>query len=612
LDAAEAALGGQWPIFTATADISGPAPDWFRDPATGRHAPAEPYAFNVGYRDQDRVGNIKYLWEVSRLHHLTVLAAGYHLGCDDGFAERALAHLTSWWNANPPLTGVHWVSGIEIGMRLIAWVWVRRLLGSYPGVAAAFEENPVFQRQLHAHQSWLATFHSRGTSANNHLIAEMVGQLAASLAFPLFAESPGWAIQASAVLEREVAVQTFPDGLNRELAADYHVYVLELFLVAGIEADAAGAPLGDGYWRRLRDMADALAATVDAGLHTARQGDGDDARALLLDAPSRPAIPIVLELCASLFGAAPWWPAIPRGSVTTALVAGLARHRGNLPGPPRSATRPSTFPAAGITILRDPAPDHNEIWCRFDHGPHGFLATAAHAHADALSLELRLGGQQILVDPGTYCYHGEPKWRNYFRSTIAHNALELEGRDQAVHAGPFLWLRWPNARLIASGGLQDGDQAMVEASHDGYAAGLHRRKLILDRGLRSLAIHDMVDSEQDVPVRLAFTLHPDITCTLRTHQALLSWPTADGDRHAALSLPPELTWTAHKGETDPILGWYSPGFGAKQPATLLLGRGTLAPGQTLRSQVSFGHTADIAWSEPASAQTQMQPARASG
>ena len=46
----------------------------------------------------------------------------------------------------------------------------------------------------------------------------------------------------------------------------------------------------------------------------------------------------------------------------------------------------------------------------------------------------------ILADPGTYCYHGEPEWRSYFRSTIGHNTVEIGGRDQsaaerAVHVG---------------------------------------------------------------------------------------------------------------------------------------------------------------------------------
>ena len=36
-------------------------------------------------------------------------------------------------------------------------------------------------------------------------------------------------------------------------------------------------------------------------------------------------------------------------------------------------------------------------------------------------------------------------------------------------------------------------------------------------------------------------------------------------------LPSGLTWTAHHGESDPPLGWYSPRFGAKVPSTTLVG-----------------------------------------
>ena len=65
-----------------------------------------------------------------------------------------------------------------------------------------------------------------------------------------------------------------------------------------------------------------------------------------------------------------------------------------------------------------------------------------------MSLEVRYGGVDVLADPGTYCYHGEPAWRSYFRSTIAHNTLELGGRNQSGEGGPFLWLRHANGREI--------------------------------------------------------------------------------------------------------------------------------------------------------------------
>src|SRR4029079_12112919 len=67
------------------------------------------------------------------------------------------------------------------------------------------------------------------------------------------------------------------------------------------------------------------------------------------------------------------------------------------------------------------------------------LSTAAPAVAAALSGEVRHAGVDLLVDPGTYCYHGEPQWRSYFRSTRAHNTLELDGTSQALESGPFMW-----------------------------------------------------------------------------------------------------------------------------------------------------------------------------
>ena len=42
---------------------------------------------------------------------------------------------------------------------------------------------------------------------------------------------------------------------------------------------------------------------------------------------------------------------------------------------------------------------------------------------------------------------------------------------------------------------------------------------------------------------------------------------------ARLELPAELRWSLHRGETDPILGWYSGGLGQRVPAFTLLGCG---------------------------------------
>ena len=103
------------------------------------------------------------------------------------YAERVEAHLRDWWAGNPFLSGVHWTSGIELGIRLISWTWVRRLLDAWLRCAELFERNPGVPRQLDAHQRYLAALVSTGSSANNHVIAEAAGQFVAATAFPWFA-----------------------------------------------------------------------------------------------------------------------------------------------------------------------------------------------------------------------------------------------------------------------------------------------------------------------------------------------------------------------------------------------------------------------------------------
>ncbi|MBV9748598.1 MAG: hypothetical protein JO157_07280, partial [Acetobacteraceae bacterium] len=85
----------------------------------------------------------------------------------------------------------------------------------------------------------------------------------------------------------------------------------------------------------------------------------------------------------------------------------------------------------------------------------------------------------------------------------------------------------------------------------------------------------------------AFHLHPQVACQLVGRDAHLSWSAPWGPCKAVLALPPELAWATHRGETDPIRGWYSPGFGCKEPTILLLGTGQLAPGRHLRSRLTF-------------------------
>jgi hypothetical protein len=343
-------------------------PDWFYDPVTGRRSDPTRYAFRINQRSEEQVGNIKQVWELNRLQHLTLLACAYYLTGSDAYASRVAEQLSSWWEANPFLSGVNWTSGIELSIRLVNFAWIRRLLSGWPGVTGLFEDNELALRQIRWHQEYLAAFESRGSSANNHLIAGAAGLLTGSCAFPWFAESDRWRRRSLALLKRSLRDNTFPSGINRELASDYHGFVFELGVFAALEASAAGVPVSDGTWTLLCTMADCMAALVDARCQPPRQGDSDEGRVVLLDAPAHNRWPALLAMGDAVFGRLDWWPEVSP-DVGGVLTAGLGMGKREITG--RPVVRPSRFRDAGITILRTDPSEAPEIWARCDGGRTG-------------------------------------------------------------------------------------------------------------------------------------------------------------------------------------------------------------------------------------------------
>ena len=608
---ADELLAGRWTMFGRPRTDMTESIDYHLDFVNRTSAPADRYCFDINHRHEDEVGNVKFVWEPARHHHLTLLAAAYAVSGDDRYAERVDAELRHYWRSTPFLTGIHWTSGIELGLRLIAWTWIRRLLDRWSGAPALFEDDHSFVEQLGRHQQWLAALGSHGSSANNHVIAEACGRFIGASAFPLFEETEDWRNEAADLLAREVRLQTFPDGLNRELASDYHGFVLEMVVAAWVEAVLTGHRLAGELAEPVVAAFDALQAVVDGRGHPHRQGDSDDAHGLLLDPIGYDRWRSLLRTASVVCHQAPWWsmPAPGVSDVRTSVLGACvewASRNGNDPrldAPGRPSQRPSQFPDAGLTILRDidpDAPPDAELWCVFDHGPHGFLSTAAHAHADALAVEIRAGGVEVVADPGTYCYHGEPEWRDHFRSTAAHATVVIGGLDQSEMAGPFLWTRKAESSLESQAGLDGGPIATATAIHDGYAGLglLHRRTVTLDRVARTIELLDRLDpaprqgdggqsgpepeigpgheSDRAHDMAITLPLGPDVRVDLAADgvHADLVWARDDGAAtgNATVTLDRRLSWRIVSGDVSPPAGWYSAHFGSKRPSATLVGR----------------------------------------
>lgn len=86
------------------------------------------------------------------------------------------------------------------------------------------------------------------------------------------------------------------------------------------------------------------------------------------------------------------------------------------------------FEDAGFALLRSP-----EATVAMKYGPHG----GGHGHPDKLSISVHNGEQELVSDFGTSAY-GAPDYTKWYRKTLAHNTVTVDGRDQRNVAGQFV------------------------------------------------------------------------------------------------------------------------------------------------------------------------------
>lgn len=538
--------------------------EWNRDPQSGITAPLE-FGPTMNCRDPSLVGNVRNIWEINRHQHLSIAALAFAITRDQRYAEFVRRQLVSWLAQNPFPRGVNWASPLELGLRLISWVWIWRLLSGSQEQELLFGEHGLLWPSIYRHQWMIAKVHARGSSANNHLIGEMAGLYVSSTAWGVFAESRAWSVRARRLLHREAARQYYPSGVNREQAYGYHIFSTQLLMLAALEGQRAGVPYARDYHDRLRR---AVAASTDLAAHgetAPNYGDCDDSVAVGLGVTSVDSRELMEAVISSwLGGVASGADPGPTSRLAAAILVSGMDSPDRLAAPARPTGRSIAFHDAGLYIMTARA-EPGEVLCIADAGALGYLSIAAHGHADALAFTLNVDGEPLVVDAGTYTYHFDAEAREYFRSTRAHNTVVVDGLSQSEAGGPFLWTK--KAAVVVARWQVSANGATLEASHDGYRRledqVVHRRELDLEAG--DLTIRDSLDGQAFHQIEWRLHIAPQCVTQLNGNTCLVV-----GQRHGLeLVLDPRLDWSLHVGESS--AGWYSASFNRREETTTLVG-----------------------------------------
>ncbi len=556
---------------------------WSRDHKRRQDTPMV-FSPSLDYRDVREAGDCKYVWEPNRHHQFVVLGRAYRLSGERRFAKAIAEQLDSWLRQNPYGLGMNWRSGLELGIRLINWVWALDLI----------EESKVISDELYlrlmdsiSRHIWeIDRKYSRGSSMNNHLIGEAAGVFVAASYFKNLKHTSKWRDRSREILSREIINQTYPDGGTREQAIGYHFFVLQFFVIAGITARAAGQDFSESYWSRLEKMFDFTAKLSEGGDNLPMFGDCDDG--YVLDIGNNPySMKDWLAIGATLFGRGDFMAAARRAKPIEYPLEQSGHDKYDIPQDSKSKKCSSiAFSQTGYYLLQDGELDSpGRISIVFDCGPLGMGTLAPHGHSDVLSFTLRAFGRDVLVDPGTYDYFSYPKWRDYFRSTRSHNTVVVDGRDQSEMLGLFLWGRKAKADCLSWQPTNVGGK--VIGKHDGYMhlddPVTHKRMLDLDE--RELVIRDDVIACGKHEIEVFFHLAEH--CVVNP-AGINRYLVDVGPGTIEIELDHRLRVKEFKGSEDPICGWVSRGYHQKKASTTLVGCCTAEGNTCLVCRIDIG------------------------
>ena len=483
--------------------------DWHLDAVHGKRAPFRPW-FRIPYLDFERVGDSKITWELSRHQHLVTLAKAYRLTSDAKYVHELVHQWYHWQEHNPYGIGINWSSSLEVAFRSLSWIWVLQLINECSAVPMDFLGDISWALLINARH--IERFLSTYFSPNTHLLGEAVGLFFIGTLYCGSRSAARWQDRGWEIILREAQHQVQQDGVHFEQSLYYHTYALDFFLHARLLAEQNGIPIPAVFDCKIEGMLSVLCRLACAG-PVPSLGDDDggrlfDSRRNRMEHMTDP-----LATGAVLFDRPDFKSGVKdicEEAVWLCGIEGLKKFESL--SNQRPASTSFALESSGIYVMCSSSRTRDRLV--IDAGPQA-AGRAGHTHADALSVQLALGGRTLLTDPGTAAYVDGNGDREWFRGTSAHNTVQVDSLDQAEPVGPFAWQNLPTVSVDrwATGETFD----LLVASYSGYSLLTkpvsHRRHIFYFKPCFWL-VRDVIDGDGWHGVEAAWHFAPGTLSTI--------------------------------------------------------------------------------------------------
>lgn len=406
--------------------------------------------------------DIKFPWEYSRCHHLLWLGSAYLINKDDKYAKEVVDTILDWIKQNPYNRTVNWSCSMEVAIRCINWLYAVSMISESPSINNDFIS--IFQNSLYDHGRHIYANLEYSTVYNaNHYYSNIVGLIYLGILFKDNPKAKIWLNFAINEYCHETRMQYLPSGANYENSISYHRLTTEMALCGYYCIKRANIPLPVDIRARLIHALYFVAAYMkNSGAPLI--GDNDDGRFLPIIKRSFSDHSYLTEVDSPELLV---WSCDTESIIDKSLVDAIPRfylgESGN-----------AIIKTTDIYLFVS-----NSEPSRYVEYGKTFIPT--HTHNDKLSFEVAIKGENIFIDPGTYCYTSDPSVRNEFRSTRKHNTIFVDDEEQNIIPDNNVFAITQNVHIDSLNVRVDAKkQYICEGSYSTYKERLHHeRKFIV-------------------------------------------------------------------------------------------------------------------------------------
>ena len=436
-------------------------PNWLQNPLTSSSS-YEKYSPWWKINDFDNAnGDIKLIWEQSRMHWLISFAQRARNG-DPHYLEKMNLWLEDWIKVNPPFYGPNWKCGQEASIRVMNICIALLILNQYK------KPSPSLLKIVELHLRRISPTMSYAIGQrNNHGTSEAA---ALFLGGSLLAKSGNlsgrrWEVKGRKWIERLLKKLVCSDGSFSQHSIIYHRMLIDTVSLIEI-------------WRirnNLNKFSENFYGQTDNACNWLYQmissdnGDGpnlganDGTRLIQIsDADYRDFRPC-LQLAMAVFKRE---TPFARGEVNDENLKWLGLKTEKVKAQKKES---KIFKDGGYALLRRGEATVMLRLPTFRFRP---------SQCDGLHLDLWLHNKNCLIDAGTYSYNDRKEVMDYFSGNEGHNIVVFDERDQMPKISRFLYGNWLKGNCDQSLKIKD-ENISFRAFYKDYQGAKHHRKITL-------------------------------------------------------------------------------------------------------------------------------------